>query len=268
MKNVILFFSYKGGVGRSLNILNTAFIMAGKYKKRIGLIDADLEAPSLHLLLNIIPDDEYNFLNILVSGKVFKSAIEAATISLRDVIPQEKREKIGEGEIFLIPSKEGEALEYLQLEDERIRSALADSLEELLNNFFKTKNLNYIFIDCKAGLSRLVDLILDFSDIITLNFRVDRQNLTGVKLFLQGIRKKIFKKPFILVANQLPLSSLGNQKLLEFQQKIGTTIDVVVPFNEKLIFGDFIPTLETDFSENTCLPYEEIAKNILKGGRL
>jgi cellulose biosynthesis protein BcsQ len=44
---VITFYSYKGGVGRSMSLVNIACLMA-KQKKKVLLIDWDLEAPGLH----------------------------------------------------------------------------------------------------------------------------------------------------------------------------------------------------------------------------
>ena len=43
----ISFYSYKGGVGRTMALVNIACLMA-KQKKKVLLIDCDLEAPGLH----------------------------------------------------------------------------------------------------------------------------------------------------------------------------------------------------------------------------
>ena len=47
----ITFYSYKGGVGRSMALINTACLLALKGKK-ILIIDWDLEAPGLHSFFN------------------------------------------------------------------------------------------------------------------------------------------------------------------------------------------------------------------------
>ena len=44
----VTFYSYKGGVGRSLAIANVACVLARDYGKRVLLVDWDLEAPGLH----------------------------------------------------------------------------------------------------------------------------------------------------------------------------------------------------------------------------
>ena len=44
----ITFYSYKGGVGRSLALVNIATRLA-EFGKKVCVIDFDLEAPGLHL---------------------------------------------------------------------------------------------------------------------------------------------------------------------------------------------------------------------------
>src|SRR3970282_92133 len=55
---VITFYSYKGGVGRSMSLVNIACLMA-KQKKKVLLIDWDLEAPGLHTFFNDDIKKEY-----------------------------------------------------------------------------------------------------------------------------------------------------------------------------------------------------------------
>src|SRR3990172_10784009 len=47
---IITFYSYKGGVGRSLALANVATLLA-QHGKKVLVIDFDLEAPGLHRYL-------------------------------------------------------------------------------------------------------------------------------------------------------------------------------------------------------------------------
>ena len=47
----ITFYSYKGGVGRSMALINIACLLA-KQGKKVLMIDWDLEAPGLHTYFN------------------------------------------------------------------------------------------------------------------------------------------------------------------------------------------------------------------------
>ena len=44
---IITFYSYKGGTGRSMALANVAWILASN-GKRVLMVDWDLEAPGLH----------------------------------------------------------------------------------------------------------------------------------------------------------------------------------------------------------------------------
>jgi NUBPL iron-transfer P-loop NTPase len=50
---VITFYSYKGGVGRSMAVANIAWLLASEYGKRVVVVDWDLEAPGLHRFFGI-----------------------------------------------------------------------------------------------------------------------------------------------------------------------------------------------------------------------
>src|SRR5262249_45585985 len=50
---VVTFYSYKGGVGRSMTVANIAWLLASKYGKRVLVVDWDLEAPGLHRFFEI-----------------------------------------------------------------------------------------------------------------------------------------------------------------------------------------------------------------------
>src|SRR6266480_4471335 len=47
---VVTFYSFKGGVGRSMALVNTGGILAGRRGFRVLVIDLDLEAPGLSYL--------------------------------------------------------------------------------------------------------------------------------------------------------------------------------------------------------------------------
>jgi hypothetical protein len=54
---VVTFYSYKGGVGRSMAVANIAWLLASTYGKRVIVVDWDLEAPGLHRFFGIGDQD-------------------------------------------------------------------------------------------------------------------------------------------------------------------------------------------------------------------
>ena len=47
MGNIITFYSYKGGTGRSMALANVSYLLAS-WGYKVLLVDWDLEAPGLH----------------------------------------------------------------------------------------------------------------------------------------------------------------------------------------------------------------------------
>ena len=47
-KTVIPFYSYKGGVGRTMALANVAWALAEEHQLRVVAVDWDIEAPGLH----------------------------------------------------------------------------------------------------------------------------------------------------------------------------------------------------------------------------
>src|SRR4051794_14495485 len=45
---IVTFYSYKGGVGRTMALANVACLLANRHGWRVAAIDWDLEAPGLH----------------------------------------------------------------------------------------------------------------------------------------------------------------------------------------------------------------------------
>lgn len=50
---IITFYSYKGGVGRTMALANVAYLLANNYHYNVLVVDWDLEAPGLHRFFNI-----------------------------------------------------------------------------------------------------------------------------------------------------------------------------------------------------------------------
>jgi hypothetical protein len=54
---IVTFYSYKGGVGRSMAVANIGFLLARDHGLRVLVVDWDLEAPGLHRFFNMSEAD-------------------------------------------------------------------------------------------------------------------------------------------------------------------------------------------------------------------
>src|SRR4051812_20067843 len=94
----IVFYSYKGGVGRSLTVANLAGFLA-QFDFNVGVIDLDLEAPGMHYKLAIPPSRLRGgvtaFLSQATSGKVDTEELDGCIVAAGGS---------GEGRIWLLPA--------------------------------------------------------------------------------------------------------------------------------------------------------------------
>ena len=258
----VAFFSFKGGVGRSMTLASTAVCTTAEYEKRVGLVDGDIEAPSLHYLFNVQPDLDQNFVDVLLRGVTGTSLINERVMSMRDVLPDEKTIRMGNGELYLFPTLLDGTAER-KIPQIPLDNTTQDTCENFLNNFALAKGLDHVFIDCRTGVSTLASMFLSLVELVVLVCRVDRQNLHGVRAMIPRIKRQ--RKDLIVVASMVPLTAQGSRKLNEFQESIGQRVDVVVPFDERLAFGDIIAPLEYNPEDETCRAFSKVAQ-LINGG--
>lgn len=55
-RRVVTFYSFKGGVGRTMAVANVAYRLANTHGLRVVVVDWDLEAPGLHRFLGLPPE--------------------------------------------------------------------------------------------------------------------------------------------------------------------------------------------------------------------
>jgi MinD-like ATPase involved in chromosome partitioning or flagellar assembly len=222
----ITFYSYKGGVGRSLALVNIATRLA-EFGKRVCVLDFDLEAPGLHLKFNLpkaaqrliqrgIVDYVYEF-----SNKGFMpDGIRDYSIDLN--IPR------GGKPITLIPAGNSEQFDYwkklasinwydLIYENEN-GLAFFLHLKESIEQDIKP---DFLLIDSRTGISEMsgitISLLADHVVIVAAN---NKENLGGAKKIIQSISNKtnsLFDKTpqITFVLSRIPFTDKPEDKAKE-----------------------------------------------------
>lgn len=190
---IISFYSFKGGVGRTTLLGATARYLAKETKKRVVVVDLDLEAPGLGSFLEA--DTERGVLDFvldyLVTAQPDLNLCTAAARALGDeegnrvtVIPAGRMtwafiEKLGR-------------LDFAAggpLADEE--SPVSRALFALLATIRRQLDPDYILIDSRAGLHDLGGLSLHaLAHIDVVVSRANVQNLDGLDLALHALGRR------------------------------------------------------------------------------
>ncbi|WP_395052738.1 KGGVGR-motif variant AAA ATPase [Flavobacterium sp.] len=279
----ITFYSYKGGVGRSLTLSNIAMRLADLGKK-VCIIDFDLEAPGLHLKFN-------KHINQL---EVNKGIVEyISDFQNKSFIPKSIDEYVTEvnylgtlnGSIKLIPAGNIYSNEYwknlssinwkdLFYSDENNGINLLLHLKELIK---KDLNPDFILIDSRTGITDIsgIAMTLLADSVVTLAAN-NEENITGtariIKSLMNNENNLLGKLPKIyFVLTRIPYYPNPDEKHKEIAiiRKALATINQ----DEKLIEKVFVihsdreleeeekfkinTISEKDVSTNQVVPIEE-----------
>ncbi|MCX6924117.1 MAG: AAA family ATPase [Verrucomicrobia bacterium] len=218
------FYSYKGGVGRSLALANTAALLVRR-GRRVVLIDFDLEAPGL---------DSFKEFECVAGnpGVVeyvteFKETNRAPEIT-RFVHPCELRGPL-RGQLFIMPAGKKDAhynacranLSWADLYENHHGEQFVENWKAALDNHYHP---DHVFVDSRTGLTDVGSICtLHLPDLVVMLFGLNEQNVKGVAAVAKTIRESEITlrqiAPFF-EEFRLPPSKLNESKIrLEWKEK-------------------------------------------------
>jgi CobQ/CobB/MinD/ParA nucleotide binding domain len=188
---VVVFYSFKGGVGRTTALAAFA-IQRAREGERVLVIDLDLDAPGAGTLLSSDPHRDGG--ETPCAHGVVDYLLEAPLneVSLRDYLQRCAREKVvgdAEGEILVMPAGnvDEDYLGKLSRLDLEIRGA-HHPLEDLLVQAREEIEPSWILIDARAGLSGAAGLLLDgIAHLHALFGTSSAQSQLGLELVLRNL---------------------------------------------------------------------------------
>lgn len=253
---VITFYSYKGGVGRSMGIANIATIIA-KWGYKTLVIDWDLEAPGLENYYS-----ELIKVDLVLQKKglidILDEKIKNPKITIDDINLEEYYTKISfetNAELHLITAGKRDE-NYIQ----KVRSfdynsfyTIADGgqfIEDIRENWIQ--NYDFILIDSRTGLTDSSGICsIHMPDILVLLFTPNEQSFNGIKTVSQKAKsgqKEILYDRFNL--RTLPIvSRIENAEtalLDQWLQRIAS---------ESSEMFDWIP-IDLETKENLISPFQ------------
>jgi tetratricopeptide (TPR) repeat protein/cellulose biosynthesis protein BcsQ len=219
---IFTFFSYKGGVGRSMALVNTAYELAG-FGRHVLVIDLDLEAPGISSFL--AREDELNgtkpcdALDLVAWARervVFGHGADAALPELTEYAVPVKAERLEPlrpqcgtlGRLDVVPVHEGRdfvgRLKALDLAG--LGAGQTVAVSEVLHSYLKTRRFevatpdyyslerprsapyDYVLVDSRTGFADITGLCVGpLADRLVVVLGLNHQNVDGTRRFLETV---------------------------------------------------------------------------------
>jgi MinD-like ATPase involved in chromosome partitioning or flagellar assembly/tetratricopeptide (TPR) repeat protein len=185
----ITFYSYKGGVGRTMALANVAWRLAEK-GKRIGIIDLDLEAPGLSLVKDFTPGKKKvgglsAFLNRTPQEVARSRGDKSHDIESFCYIIESEQFKYP-GKLFFLPVGEEAGLSLAKYLD---GEAAPDPLLAVKKEFADL-DCQYLLVDSRTGISATSGIAaVMYPDQVVMVLGLNSQNIRGTHNALRTFRK-------------------------------------------------------------------------------
>ncbi len=217
---VVVFYSFKGGVGRSTALASFAMRRA-KLGERVVVIDLDLDAPGVAQLLAV--DERGTMARWGVLDYMLESG--ATDFPLSDYYHTCRRaELVGDGEVVVFPAGFVDR-EYLQklarLDVEGAVGEELGGLAKLLRKIRDELKPKWVLIDSRAGLSDIGGLLLsgvaNFHVLLGTTSEQSWRGLSRVVQRLGGdrVRKGRMQADVLLAGTMFPADSVGSKAASE-----------------------------------------------------
>lgn len=221
MSKIISFHSFRGGTGKSNITANVAaqLALAGK---SIGIVDADILSPGIHVLFGIDGTRIEHSLNDYLWGKC---EIQMAAIDVTPVLPLPVP-----GRIFLIPSslKAGEIARVLR--EGYDVGLLNDGFLKLI----KVLDLDMLIIDTHPGINEETLLSIAISDGLIIVLRPDQQDYQGTGVTVE-VARKLDVPSIHLIVNKTPAQFSTEEVQHKVELAYNCPVLAVLPHSDELM---------------------------------
>lgn len=221
MAVIVSMHSFRGGTGKSNTTANLAASLAID-GMRVGVIDADIQSPGIHILFGISGDEVAASLNdFLWHGRAIHEV--ARDVTDRDAIAPP-------GTVFLIPSsmKPGEIARVLR--EGYDAELLTNGIRRLVDDL----SLDVLFIDTHPGLNEETLLSLVISDALLIVMRPDKQDYEGTGVTARVARELEVPNIHILV-NKTPEDLDPSAVATRVTEAYGCDVVAVLPHSDELM---------------------------------
>lgn len=271
----VAFYSYKGGVGRTLALANCARVLAAG-GKQVLLMDFDLEAPGLQHFEVFRPKKTSDDPALPGFSEYLKECLENGPPPvLTPYIQKSQGHKADKGKIWLMPAGRHEGPDYLSFLNGKSWSdfySLQEGykiLENLRGQIVEEYRPDYVLMDARTGLSEIGGIAThQLADIVVLVFNLNAQNLAGALRVFKSIQQSAPMNPkVILVASPVPVVPVDKGTPFEkkmkqisndFQGAQNADKPLVIPYHPMLAFSERILVDDHDDPFSSDAPYRQL----------
>jgi pentatricopeptide repeat protein len=267
----VTFYSYKGGVGRTLALVNVAYLLATDREEpcRVLIWDFDLEAPGVaHLLPPKWGAHRLGFVDFVDR---YCSEIQIPPIS--EYIHRTESENIDILPAGFVDEKYSSKLERINWQVLYERKRGYDLLESVKNSIENLEpRYDYILIDARTGYSDVGGICLQqLPTLVILMFRLNSQNLEGTAktfLALSEFSKRTKKRLDVIpvISPTWPFATTeANQFIKRARTVFKPSRPLQISFDANLTLGEKIIVKDRhkyEIRPRTIDDYERVARRI------
>jgi MinD-like ATPase involved in chromosome partitioning or flagellar assembly len=190
MARIISIHSFRGGTGKSNMTANIATLLAAD-GQRVGVVDADIQSPGIHVLFGMSQETMSRSLNDYLWGRCeIGAAAHDVTSGLDNGLA---------GRVFLIPSSSNPS-DIARVMHDGYDVGL---LNEGVRNLMKELELDTLIIDTHPGLNEETLLSIAICDALAIVMRPDQQDYEGTSVAV-SVARKLRVPRMVLVVNNTP----------------------------------------------------------------
>jgi cellulose biosynthesis protein BcsQ len=289
---VVTFYSFKGGVGRSMTLANVASLLS-KWGKRVLITDWDLEAPGIEKFfakwLREQPGPKDGIVDLITAWS------EGSPMDWRSCVVKARPQGGQEIHIITAGKDDGKYVTRLRAIDWQALfegSKLGNYLERLRREW--KAEYDFVFIDSRTGVTDIGGICtIHLPDVLVAMFVANDQSLKGVKSVLESAGRGHSKMPvdrtklMVIPVPSRDESTSEHDLAEEWRNKFASELKdffadwvprdekhtnvlnyLKIPYFPYWSFGERVPVLEQPDPDNPktlAYAYQPLAKLMLGG---
>jgi cellulose biosynthesis protein BcsQ len=262
----VTFYSYKGGVGRSMALANVAAHLASR-GRRVMMVDFDLEAPGLDAFSEFGVEIGCPGVVEYVSDYLATGVAPSIGNFVHEITPTTPLS----GKLWLMTAGRKDhaynraraAIDWQDLYNTHQGSQLIENFKADVEDSLRP---DYVFIDSRTGLTDIGGVCtLHLPDLVVLLFSLNEQNLVGVASVARVLRDSEKAPQLLPIASPVPnlaadSKSAINERYSRASELLGTEIPLSINYSSLASLKEGIFTWGSDSSLSK--QYKELATKI------